>query len=192
MGNSDLTSYYNHGLVGIGLVQSYCILRKLLCAFNKSLTPTLPCWEPASRGRIPKAIAQLLEGTSVYDTIRALFTLGLTLHYCTTTERWDKTGRAPHRKTSQQYRSYADTRQTALFLGLLWRAGTREVTNLHFTEGRDREWQWHQLGHMQVCTSLQTDNHASTPPLSFHRTDALPVAQPTASKHRGQINSPTV
>jgi len=22
-------------------------------------------------------------------------------------------------------------------------------------------------GHMQVCTSLQTDNHASTPPLSF-------------------------
>jgi len=23
------------------------------------------------------------------------------------------------------------------------------------------------LGHMQVCTSLQTDNHASTPPLSF-------------------------
>jgi len=29
------------------------------------------------------------------------------------------------------------------------------------------EWQWHQLGHMQVCTSLQTDNHVSTPPLSF-------------------------
>jgi len=28
-------------------------------------------------------------------------------------------------------------------------------------------WQWHQLGHMQVCTSLQTDNHASTPPLGF-------------------------
>jgi len=23
------------------------------------------------------------------------------------------------------------------------------------------------MGHMQVCTSLQTDNHASTPPLSF-------------------------
>jgi len=38
-------------------------------------------------------------------------------------------------------------------------------TNLDFTEARDREWQWHQLGHMQVCTSLQTDKHASTPPL---------------------------
>jgi len=24
-----------------------------------------------------------------------------------------------------------------------------------------------QLGHMQVCTSVQTDNHASTPPLSW-------------------------
>ena len=40
-------------------------------------------------------------------------------------------------------------------------------TNLDFTEARDSEWQWHQLGHMQVCTSLQTDNHACTPPLSF-------------------------
>jgi len=56
-------------------------------------------------------------------------------------------------------------------------------TNLDFTEARDSEWQWHQLGHMQVCTSLQTDNHDSTPPLSFYRPDALPAAQPTASKH---------
>ena len=40
-------------------------------------------------------------------------------------------------------------------------------TNLDFTEARDSEWQWHQLDHMHVCTSLQTDNHASTPPLSF-------------------------
>jgi len=40
-------------------------------------------------------------------------------------------------------------------------------TNLDFNEARDSEWQWHQLGHVQVCTSLQTDNHASTPPLSF-------------------------
>jgi len=57
-------------------------------------------------------------------------------------------------------------------------------TNLDFTEPRDSEWQWHQLGHMQVCTSLQTDNHTSTLPLSFfYRPDALPAAQPTASKH---------
>jgi len=40
-------------------------------------------------------------------------------------------------------------------------------TNLDFTEARDSEWQWHQLGHMHVSTSLQTDNHASTPLLSF-------------------------
>ena len=62
-------------------------------------------------------------------------------------------------------------------------------TNLDFTGARDSEWQWHQLSHMQVwygmvnvdlysaiitkvsnaqvCTSLQSDNHASTPPLSF-------------------------
>ena len=41
-------------------------------------------------------------------------------------------------------------------------------TNLDFTEARDSEWQWCQLGFKQVCTSLQTDNHASTPPLSFY------------------------
>jgi len=56
-------------------------------------------------------------------------------------------------------------------------------TDLDFTEARDSEWQCHQLGHMHVCTSLQTDNHASTPPLCFYRPDALPAAQPTASKH---------
>jgi len=33
---------------------------------------------------------------------------------------------------------------------------------------KNSDWQWHQLGHMQVCTSLQTDNHASTPPLIFY------------------------
>ena len=57
-------------------------------------------------------------------------------------------------------------------------------TDLDFTEARDSEWQWHQLGRMQVCTSLQTDSHASTPPLKvFYRPDALTAAQPTASKH---------
>jgi len=79
-----------------------------------------------------------------------------------------------------------ETRLTALF------SGTTRVsryqkgkTNLEFAGARDSEWQWHQLGHnfMQVCTSLQTDNHASTPPLSFYRPDALPAAQPTASNH---------
>jgi len=56
-------------------------------------------------------------------------------------------------------------------------------TSLDFTEARDSEWQWHQLGHMQVCTSLQTDNDANISPFSFYRPDALPAAQPTASKH---------
>jgi len=38
---------------------------------------------------------------------------------------------------------------------------------MNFTETRDSEWQRHQLGRMQVYTLLQTNNHASTPPLSF-------------------------
>ena len=54
--------------------------------------------------------------------------------------------------------------------------------NPAFTEARDSEWQRHQLGHMQVCTSLQTDNHASTPPLhSVFLQAGCPSCRPTNS-----------
>jgi len=36
------------------------------------------------------------------------------------------------------------------FSGTAGWAGTLSKTNLDFTEARDSEWQWHQLGHMQV------------------------------------------
>jgi len=80
--------------------------------------------------------------------------------------------------------TFPHTRLTALCPGLPGWAGTRKVKPIWiFTEARDSEWQSHQLGHMQVCTVLQTDNHASTPPQSFYRPDALPATQPTASKN---------
>jgi len=53
-------------------------------------------------------------------------------------------------------------------------------TNLDFTGARDSKWQWHQLGRMQVCTSLQTDNHTSTSPLSFLQA-GCPSCRPTNS-----------
>ena len=56
----------------------------------------------------------------------------------------------------------------------------KSKTSLDFTEARDSEWQWHQLGHMQVCTSLQTDNHASTSPLSLLQA-GCPSYRPTNS-----------
>jgi len=47
--------------------------------------------------------------------------------------------------------------------------------------------QWYQLNHMQtICTSLQRDNHNNTSSLNFYRLDALPAAQPTASKQQQQ------
>jgi len=66
-------------------------------------------------------------------------------------------------------------------------SGTTQVSryekgkpNLDFTEGRDSEWQWHQLGCMQVCTLLQTDNHTSTPSLRFLQA-GCPSCRPTNS-----------
>jgi len=57
----------------------------------------------------------------------------------------------------------------------------RPKTDLDFTEARDNEWQWHQLGAIcRVCTSLQTENHASTPPLSFLQAGCL-SCRPTNS-----------
>ena len=77
------------------------------------------------------------------------------------------------------------TTHTHPFNGFL--SGTTRVsryqkgeTNLDFTEARDSEWQWNPLGHMQVCTSLQTDNHASTPSLSFLQA-GCPSCRPTNS-----------
>jgi len=62
-------------------------------------------------------------------------------------------------------------------------------TNLDFTEARDSEWQWNPLGHMQVCTLLQTDNHASTPPLSFF-TGRMPFLLPN-QQHQSTEGSKT-
>ena len=50
-------------------------------------------------------------------------------------------------------------------------------TNLDFTEASDSECQWNQLGHMQVSTLLQTDNHTSTPSLCFF-TGRMPFLPP--------------
>jgi len=53
-------------------------------------------------------------------------------------------------------------------------------TSLDFTGPRNSEWQWHQLGYMQVCISLQTDNHASTPHSVFLQA-GCPSCRPTNS-----------
>jgi len=75
---------------------------------------------------------------------------------------------------------HTHTHLTALFGTTRVSRYQKGKTNLDFTEARDSEWQWHQLGHMQVCTSLQTDNHASTPPLSFLQA-RCPSCHPTNS-----------
>ena len=94
----------------------------------------------------------------------------------------------------------------AIDLGLLWKtnihpfngpvSGTTRVsrcqkgkTSLDFTEARDREWQWNPLGHMQVCTSLQADNHTSTPLLSF-LTGRMPFLPPNQQCQSTEGNEP--
>jgi len=54
-------------------------------------------------------------------------------------------------------------------------------TILYFNEVRDDGWQWHKLDHMIIiCTSLQTENHASTSPLCF--TGQMPFLPPNQQR----------
>jgi len=85
-------------------------------------------------------------------------------------------------------RPITSCRHTHMFNGPL--SGTTRVsryqkgkTNLDFTGARDSEWQWHQLG---MCKSAPRFRQITTPAPHhsvFYRPDALPAAQPTASKH---------
>jgi len=75
-----------------------------------------------------------------------------------------------HTHTRQFNGSFSGTTQVSRY--------QKGNTSLDFTEARDSEW--HQLGHMQVCISLQTDNHASTPLLSFLQA-GCPSCHPTNS-----------
>ena len=53
-------------------------------------------------------------------------------------------------------------------------------TNLDFTEARDSEWQWHQLGICKSAPRSRQNNHASTSPLSFLQA-GCPSCRPTNS-----------
>jgi len=75
--------------------------------------------------------------------------------------------------------NYTHTHLTAFFSGTTQLSRYQKgKTNPDFTEASDSEWQWHQLGHMQVCASLQTDNYASTPLLCFLQARYPPFLPP--------------
>jgi len=59
-------------------------------------------------------------------------------------------------------------------------SGTGSPALSRITGAKDSEWQWYQLGRMQICTLLQTDNHTSTPSLSFLQA-GCPSCHPTNS-----------
>ena len=72
-------------------------------------------------------------------------------------------------------------------------SGTTQVSqyqkgkaNLDVAEARDSQWQWHQLNHMQICTSPQTDNHASTPTLCFF-TGRMPFLPCNQQRQRTEV-----
>ena len=71
------------------------------------------------------------------------------------------------------------------FSGTTWVSRYQKgKTNLDFTEARDSEWQWISWA---TCKSAPRSRQITMPAPHyskfFYRPDALPAAQPTASKH---------
>jgi len=77
------------------------------------------------------------------------------------------------------------TCRTSSFYTVAWQLARFQLTrriarSLGDSWASCTEWQWHQLGHVQVCTSLQPDNHANTLPFSFLQA-RCPSCRPTNS-----------
>jgi len=122
--------------------------------------------------------------TSSFDVPSVSQTLPIYLHYCTLCVQHTQPFNGPFNQSIKVfYSGLSNLNHCEVPL-----SGTTRVsrywkgkTNVDFTEARDSEWQWHQLGHMQVCTSHQTENHASTPPLCFF-TGRMPFLPPNQQR----------
>ena len=156
-GGNELQKTNNKAIVLRPLYRSACVSRHL------QLTTGGFCWR--AKFYCPHALADGNQRIQIRDK---------TLEFSTVLS------------TLSPYLAYIHTyTHTHPFIGLF--SGTTQVsryqkgrTNLDFIEARDSEWQWHQLGHIQVCIQITTPApHHSV----FYRSDALPAAQPTVSKH---------
>ena len=82
--------------------------------------------------------------------------------------------------------THTHSRLTALFPGLSGWASTKKVNQSGFHWSK-RQWVAVASAGPQVCTSLHTDNHASTPPLSFF-TGRMPFLPPNQQRQSTEGN----
>jgi len=66
-------------------------------------------------------------------------------------------------------------------------------TNLDFTEARDSEWQWHQLGRMQLSLHLAPDRKPRQHPTTQFFTGRMPFLPPNQQRQstegtKGEVN----
>jgi len=143
-------------------------IRQLAIVFVRYIQVILLIWRVLRRWR------QTSKANGVYDTINRFACnfakCSLILKFLHQEIEWHICNEVTHHNLNACYttHTHTHTRLTALFPGCT-QVGRYQKgkTKVDFTEARDSEWQWHQLGHMQVCTLFQTDNHTSTSPLSF-------------------------
>ena len=100
--------------------------------------------------------------------------------------RWMFLHSTSNKQTNTQTNKQTNRQTNSVF------TGTRKVNHSDFTGARDDGVAVTSAGPQIICIWLETDNHASTSPLSFYRLYALPAAQPTpAATHRALCLSST-
>jgi len=128
-------------------------------------------WENQSSGRpgFPKGLIALLTETLTSTNNR------------TAAEGTHNATRLQVIKTAGSFNiQHTHTHLTALFSGTTQVSRYQKGKPIWILVKQDSEWQWYQLGCMQVCISLQTDNHSSISPLSFLQA-GCPSCRPTNS-----------
>ena len=81
-------------------------------------------------------------------------------------------------RVTQQTHTHTRARLTALCPGLPGKG----KTNLDFTEARDNEWQWHQLGRMYARLHLAPDRKPRQHPTPRVFTGRIPILPPNSVK----------
>jgi len=128
---------------------------------------------PSTSEGIDRSLSMLLNNTSSRFTNSLYVTFLVSLPY---KYSYSNMHRVNNKFTCMHKCTHAFTHNThthvLLCPGLPGWAGTR--TNLDFTEARDSEWQWHQMGRMQICTTPRQ----ITMPVAHHSVFYRPYALP--------------
>jgi len=143
------------------------VINRPLSASSIYYDPWHPPCSPLSNTCVPwPTPLTTLNDTQIHSAVLPQYTFWTDRPTERPTDRWSRQETRKNSAYARERQTNNNTHLMALCLGLPGWTGTRKPIWIYWSK---QQWVvvWYQLGHMQICTSPQTDNRASTPPLSF-------------------------